>query len=76
MYILLRKNDGSRLDVLFLLRNNRSLLVILSWIKIDMPDIIICDILIRNCMLENNRQGLSSIDKNGEASYQLWSIKK
>ena len=41
-----------------------------------MPGIIIFDIWIRTCMLENNCQVFSSVDTNGEASYQLWSIDK
>ena len=39
-----------------------------------MPDIIICDVCIISCMLKKNCQGFSSINTNGESSYQLWSI--
>ena len=70
------KTDGSRLDILFWLRNTDCILVRLSWIKIDVPDIINCDIWIRNCMLKNNCQCLYSIDTNSEGSYQSWLIKK
>ena len=38
--------------------------------KMYMPDIIICDIWIRNFMMEINCQGFFSIDTNSEASYQ------
>ena len=76
MYIWLRKTDGYRLDVLFWLRNIGCLIVKLSRIKTDIPDIISCDIWIRTCMLENKCQGFSSIDQNGEASYLLLSINK
>ena len=34
------------------------------------------DIWIRPCIMENNQQGLSSIDTNSESSYQLWSTNK
>ena len=63
------------LDLIFF-RNTGCLLVIFSWIKVDMHDIIIFDIWIETCVMENKCQGFSSIDANGEASYQLWSIKK
>ena len=76
LYIWLRKTGGFILGVLFWLINTGSVLEILSWIKIDMPDIINCDIWIRTCSLENNWQGFSSVDTNFEASYQLQSIKK
>ena len=52
------------------------LLVRLSWIKIDMPDIKNCDIWIKTFMLENNWKGFSSTDTNSEATYQLWFITK
>ena len=41
-----------------------------------MPDIINGYIRIRNCIAENNWQGLSLIDTNNESSYRIWSIKK
>ena len=73
--VLLSKTYCSILKFLLLI-NTGCLTVILGWIKIDMPDIIICDIRIRTCMLGNNWQGLFSIDINSEASCKLWSINK
>ena len=66
--IWLRKTDGSRIDV-FLVDTYWLSSCNIGWNKIDMPDIINCDICIRTFILENNCQGFSSIDKNGEASY-------
>ena len=74
--IWLRKTYGSIIEDLFWLKNTDELLEILIGIKIVMPDIINCDIWIITCRLGNNWQGFSSVDKNYEASYQFWSIKK
>ena len=41
-----------------------------------MIDITVCDVCIRTWIMENNCQGLSSVYKNGESSYQLLSIIK
>ena len=68
LYIWLNKTGGSILGVLFWLRNTGIILEILSWIKIDMPYIINCDIWIRTYRLENNWQGFPSVDTNFEAS--------
>ena len=41
-----------------------------------MPDIINCDIWMRTCMMENKRQGFSSMYTNSEANYQFQLIRK
>ena len=60
----------------FWLVNTGCLPVILSWTKINIPDIIIFHIWMRTCMPENIFQGFFSIDKNGEASYKFGSVLK
>ena len=76
LYILLRKSDNYGIELFIGWEIIICLLVISSWIKIDIPDKINCDKWIRPCMLENNWQGFSSMYTNSEAIYQLWSIKK
>ena len=46
-----------------LLRINGYVLVILSRIKIDMPDLIDCDIAMRTCRLELTDKGFFSVNK-------------
>ena len=76
LYILLRKTDGSILGVLFWLINIGILIEVLSWIKLDMPDIIDCDTWIRTCRLKNNWHGFSSVGTNCEPRYKFWWINK
>ena len=42
-----------------------------KYIKIVMPDIINCNIWMRDCKLENNLKCFYLVDTNFEASYQF-----
>ena len=73
---LIKENWWSYTWLLFLLKINGCLFVRLSWIKINMTDIIIDDEWIKTWMLEYVCLVSSSIDMNIEASYQPWKMAK